>query len=98
MAGPGAGDAKAKRGEATGSLRRALALDLLLKRVQDVLASAKGSTPGTVTALLTDRGVVVARQPVLFLMSSVADTPGYPELVSRTGAGEAVFGPGIAPA
>jgi signal transduction histidine kinase len=78
-----------------GQLRGVLTLDLLLKRVQDLLAPAKGSTPGTVTALLTDRGVVVARQPVLFLMSSVADNPGYSELVSRGGTGEAVFEDGI---
>ncbi len=78
-----------------GQLRGVLALDLLLKRVQDLLAPAKGATPGTVTALLTDRGVVVARQPVLFLMSSVADNPGYPELVSRAGTGEAVFEDGV---
>jgi signal transduction histidine kinase len=78
-----------------GQLRGVLALDLPLKRVQNLLAQVKGSTPGTVTALLTDRGVVVARQPVLFLMSSVADNPGYPELVSRTGTGEAVFEDGV---
>jgi signal transduction histidine kinase/HAMP domain-containing protein len=78
-----------------GQLRGVLALDLLLKRVQDLLAQVKGATSGTVTALLTDRGVVVARQPVLFLMSSVADNPGYPELVSRAGTGEAVFEDGV---
>jgi signal transduction histidine kinase len=51
---------------------------------------------GTVAALVTDRGVVVARQPVLFLMSSVADNPGLAELASRGGTGEAVYEDGTA--
>ena len=51
-----------------GQLRGVLALDLLLKRVQDLLAQAKLS-PGSAAALVTDRGVVVARQPALFLMA-----------------------------
>jgi signal transduction histidine kinase len=74
-----------------GQLRGVLAIDLLLKRVQDLLVQPRGALPGTVAALLTDRGVVVARQPVLFLLSSVADNPGYAELASRGGAGEAIF-------
>jgi signal transduction histidine kinase len=67
-----------------------LAADLILKRVQDLLGQTK-SLPGTVSALVTDRGVVVARQPTLFLLSSVAELPGYGELLARGGAGEAVF-------
>jgi signal transduction histidine kinase len=73
-----------------GQLRGVLALDLMLKRVQEVLGQAKLSSGG-VTALVTDRGVVVARQPVLFLMSSVNGLAGYPDLLARGGAGEAVF-------
>ena len=73
-----------------GQLRGVLAVDLVLKRAQDLLGEVK-SLPGTVAALVTDRGVVVARQPTLFLMSSVAELPGYAELLTRAGAGEAVF-------
>jgi signal transduction histidine kinase len=73
-----------------GQLRGVLAADLILKRVQDLLGQTK-SLPGTVSALVTDRGVVVARQPTLFLLSSVAELPGYGELLARGGAGEAVF-------
>ena len=73
-----------------GQLRGVLAVDLVLKRAQDLLGQVK-SLPGTVAALVTDRGVVVARQPTLFLMSSVAELPGYAELLARGGAGEAVF-------
>jgi signal transduction histidine kinase/HAMP domain-containing protein len=40
---------------------------------------------------VTDRGVVVARQPALFLMSSVAGLAGYGDLLSRGGTGEATF-------
>ena len=45
-----------------GQLRGVLAVDLVLKRAQDLLGQVK-SLPGTVAALVTDRGVVVARQP-----------------------------------
>jgi signal transduction histidine kinase len=79
-----------------GQLRGVLAVDLLLKRVQDLLVQPKGALAGTVAALVTDRGVVVARQPVLFLMSSVADNPGLAELASRGGTGEAVYEDGTA--
>ena len=48
-----------------GQLRGVLAADVVLKRVQDLLGQGK-SLPGGVTALVTDRGVVVARQPTLF--------------------------------
>jgi signal transduction histidine kinase len=73
-----------------GQLRGVLALDLVLKRVQELLGQGR-SLPGAVTALVTDRGVVVARQPTLFLMSSVAEHAGYAELLSRGGTGEAAF-------
>jgi signal transduction histidine kinase/HAMP domain-containing protein len=73
-----------------GQLRGVLALDLLLKRVQELLALGN-LAPGSAAALVTDRGVVVARQPSLFLMSSVASLAGYGDLLSRGGIGEAVF-------
>ncbi|HEY7138865.1 MAG TPA: ATP-binding protein [Methylomirabilota bacterium] len=73
-----------------GQLRGVLALDLDLKRVQDLLAQAKLSE-GSAAALVTDRGVVVARQPALFLMANVSGLAGYAELVSKPGTGEAVF-------
>jgi signal transduction histidine kinase len=73
-----------------GQLRGVLAADVVLKRVQDLLGQVKAS-PGTVAALVTNRGVVVARQPTLFLLSSVAGLPGYGELLAKGGAGEAVF-------
>lgn len=73
-----------------GQLRGVLALELLLKRVQDLLGQAKLS-PGSAAALVTDRGIVVARQPVLFLMSDVSGLAGYGDLLSRGGTGEAVF-------
>jgi signal transduction histidine kinase/HAMP domain-containing protein len=73
-----------------GQLRGVFALDLLLKRVQDLLVQVK-LPPGAVAALLTDRGVVVARQPALFLMSSVGGLAGYGDLLERGGTGDAVF-------
>jgi signal transduction histidine kinase len=73
-----------------GQLRGVLALDLLLRRVQELLA--QGSLgPGGAAALVTDRGVVVARQPSLYLMSNVASLAGYADLLSKAGTGEAVF-------
>jgi signal transduction histidine kinase/HAMP domain-containing protein len=75
---------------AEGQLRGVFALDLLLKRVQDLLAQAKFSA-GTAAALVTDRGVVVARQPELFLMTNVTGLAGYGDLLSRGGTGQAVF-------
>jgi signal transduction histidine kinase len=74
-----------------GQLRGVLALDLVLKRVQDLLAQAGSAFPGTVAALVTDRGVVVTRQPALFIMGSVAGLAGYADLLSRGGTGDAVF-------
>lgn len=73
-----------------GQLRGVLALDLVLKRVQEILTQAK-LPPGAVAAVVTDRGVVVARQPALFLMSNVSGLAGYGDLLSRAGTGEAVF-------
>jgi len=67
-----------------------LALDLLLKRIQDLLI-VRNLASGSAAALVTDRGIVVARQPSLFLMSSVASLAGYGDLLSRGGTGEAVF-------
>jgi signal transduction histidine kinase len=76
---------------AEGQLRGVLALDLFLKRVQDLLAQARSSPSGTVAALVTDGGTVVARQPALFLMGNVAKLAGYAALLLRGGTGEAVF-------
>src|SRR5262249_38077121 len=73
-----------------GQLRGVLALDLLLKRVQELLGQTK-LAPGAAAALVTDRGVVVARQPALFLMTNVSTLAGYGDLLSRGGTGEAVF-------
>jgi signal transduction histidine kinase len=73
-----------------GQLRGVLALELLLKRVQDLLSQAK-LAPGGAAALVTDRGIVVARQPLLFLMTNVSGLAGYGDLLSRGGTGEAVF-------
>jgi signal transduction histidine kinase len=67
-----------------------LALDLLMKRVQDFLAQAKLPS-GSAAALVTEQGVLVARQPALFLMANVMGLAGYRDLLSRTGTGEAVF-------
>ncbi len=72
-----------------GQLRGVLAIDLLLKRVQELLGQVK-LNPGTVATLVTDRGLVVARQPLLFLMADVRGLAGYGDLLSR-GRGEAVF-------
>jgi len=74
-----------------GQLRGVLALDLFLRRVQDLLVQARPSSPGTVAALVTDGGTVVARQPALFLLGNVAQLTGYAGLLSRGGTGEAVF-------
>jgi signal transduction histidine kinase/HAMP domain-containing protein len=72
-----------------GQLRGVLAMDLQLRRVQELLAQGK-LAPGSVAALVTDRGVVVAREPALFLMTNVSSLAGYGELLAR-GSGEAVF-------
>ena len=73
-----------------GQLRGVLALDLFLKRIQDLLVLGNLAS-GSAAALVTDRGIVVARQPSLFLMTSVASLAGYADLLSRGGSGEAVF-------
>ncbi len=81
---------------AEGQLRAVMAVDLSLRRVQELLAQA---TPagGPVAALVTDHGVVAARQPPLFLMKSVAEIPSYAALVARgDGTGEVVFEDGEA--
>jgi signal transduction histidine kinase len=75
---------------AEGQLLGVLALDLLLKRVQDLLAQAHLSA-GTAAAVVSDQGIVVARQPLLFLMGNVTGLPGYGDLLSRGGTGQAVF-------
>src|SRR5262249_10660634 len=75
-------------------LRGVFALDLLLKRVQELLGQAKLPS-GAAAAVVTDRGVVVARQPGLFLMANVSGLAGYEDLITH-GAGEAVFQDGEA--
>jgi signal transduction histidine kinase len=76
---------------ADGQLRGVIAADLSLKRVQDILARARLRT-GAVAEILSDRGVVVARQPALFLMQDVQRLPGYGDVVNRQETvGELVF-------
>jgi signal transduction histidine kinase len=69
-----------------GQLRGVLAVDLSLKPVQDLLLQARLAT-GVVAVLLTDRGVVVARRPPLFLMRNVSELQGYAELLERSETG-----------
>jgi signal transduction histidine kinase len=73
-----------------GQLRGVLAMDLLLRRVQELLVQGNLGSGGA-AALVTDRGVVVARQPSLFLMSNVSSLAGYGDLLAKAGTGEAVF-------
>jgi signal transduction histidine kinase len=73
-----------------GQLHGVLAADLSLKRVQEALGQARLG-PGVVAAVLTDRGVVAARQPPLFLMRNVSDLPAYADLVRRAGTGQVAF-------
>src|SRR5262245_42865531 len=67
-----------------GQLRGVLGLDVPLKRVQDILAQVK-LPQGSVAALVSDQGLVVARQPALYLMTSVTGLAGYGELAARGG-------------
>jgi len=67
--------------------RGVVAGDLNLRRFQDLLARGR-LREGTVAEVVTDRGVVVARQPSLFLMQSV---PGGAEPRERQTTGEIVF-------
>jgi signal transduction histidine kinase len=67
---------------ADGQLRGVVAAELVLKRVQDLLARARVA-PGAVVEVLSDRGVVVARQPPRFLMQDVQSLPGYGDLLQR---------------
>jgi signal transduction histidine kinase len=74
-----------------GQLRGVVAADLNLKRVQDLLARAR-LTSGSVAQVVNERGIVVARQPALYLMQDVQGLVGYADLLRRQEAvGEVVF-------
>jgi signal transduction histidine kinase/HAMP domain-containing protein len=73
-----------------GQFRGVVAGDLNLRRFQDLLVRAR-LREGTVAEVLTERGVVVARQPSLFLMQSV---PGGAEARERQTTGEIAFADG----
>jgi signal transduction histidine kinase/HAMP domain-containing protein len=74
-----------------GQLRGVVAADLVLRRVQDMLARAR-LPQGAVVEVLSERGLVVARHPSLFLMQDVQGLPGYGDLLQRQEAvGELVF-------
>ena len=55
---------------ADNQFRGVVAADLSLRRIQDLLARAR-LREGTVAEVVSDRGLVVARQPALFLMQPV---------------------------
>ncbi|MGH7321068.1 MAG: ATP-binding protein, partial [Candidatus Rokuibacteriota bacterium] len=65
-----------------GQFRGAVAADLALRRVQEILGRAR-LQPDAVAEVLTSQGVVVARQPGLHLMQDVGRLPGYGELLRR---------------
>jgi signal transduction histidine kinase/HAMP domain-containing protein len=71
-----------------GQFRGVVAGDLNLRRLQDVLVRAR-LRDGTVAEVVSDRGVVVARQPSAFLLQSVAG--GGPEGRERSMSGEILF-------
>lgn len=76
---------------ADGQLRGVLAADLTLKRLQTVLGRT-GLPSGAVAEVLTERGLVVARHPALFLMQDASGRSGYAEFLKpQEGAGELVF-------
>jgi signal transduction histidine kinase len=70
-----------------GQFRGVVAADLNLRRVQDLLARAR-LREGTVAEVVSDRGLVVARQPALFLMQPV---PGGAERRQAPETGELTF-------
>jgi signal transduction histidine kinase len=65
-----------------GQLRGVVAAELTFKRVQDLLARAR-LPEGAVVEVLSERGTVIARQPMLFLMQEVQGLPGYGDLLVR---------------
>lgn len=74
-----------------GQLRGVVAADLSLRRVQEILGQARLGM-GAVAEVLTVGGVLVARQPALFLMREIGGLPGYAELLRDQGGGrELVF-------
>lgn len=76
---------------ADGQLRGVLAADLTLKRLQTVLGRT-GLPSGAVAEVLTERGLVVARHPALFLMQDASGRSGYAEFLKpQEGTGELVF-------
>ena len=76
---------------ADGQLRGVIAADLSLKRIQDLLGRAR-LAQGAVVEVLSERGLVVARQPQLYLLQDVQSLPGYGDLLQHNEAvGELVF-------
>ncbi len=75
---------------ADGQFRGVVAGDLNLRRFQDVLGRAR-LREGTIAEVITDRGVVVARHPSLFLLQTV---PGGAEARERQETGEIAFADG----
>lgn len=74
-----------------GQFRGVLAVDLPLRRVQEVLARA-ALPPGAAVEVVTADGIIVARHPAQFLFRDVRDLPGYPEsLAGGQGAGTLTF-------
>lgn len=74
-----------------GQLRGVLAADLTLKRIQAILGRA-GLPTGAVGEVLSERGLVVARHPALFLMQDVQGLGGYSEFLRpQEAVGELTF-------
>ncbi len=65
-----------------GQFRAAIAADLSLRRIQESLARARLQT-GAAAEVVSERGLVVARHPALFLMQDLQGLAGYPELLRR---------------
>ncbi|MBI4013552.1 MAG: GAF domain-containing protein [Candidatus Rokubacteria bacterium] len=75
---------------ADGQFRGVVAADLNLRRFQDLLVRAR-LREGTVAEVVTDKGLVVARHPSLFLLQPVQ---GGAERAQGPEAGEVVFADG----
>src|SRR5262249_12329208 len=69
---------------AEGSLRAVVTAELSMGRVQELLGS--GALPtGSVVELLSERGVVLARRPALFLLQNQGGDAEYVSLFQRGG-------------
>jgi signal transduction histidine kinase len=67
-----------------GSLHGVVGAELSLRRIQELLGQASLGEPGVVE-LLTEKGVVLARQPALYLLQDQGGQPGYAELLRQKG-------------